>query len=103
MFDLVYLCNLKKYYHMENQQKPTTKIMLNFGVILGILLILVNVIIYALGMIYDQDWKTGSLGLIAMVAVIFLGIKKLKEFNSGLLSLGEAIKAGLGITLIASI
>lgn len=88
---------------MENQQKPTSKITLHFGVILGIISILISVIIYALGMQYDQDWKTGTIGIIAMVVIIFLGIKKLKEFNDGYLTLGQALKTGVGIALIGSI
>ncbi len=88
---------------MESQQKPTNKIMLNYGVILGIVLILINVIIYAMGMIYDQDWKTGSIGIIAMIAVIFAGIKKFREFNDGFLSIGNALKTGLGIAIIGAI
>ena len=88
---------------MESQQKPTNKIMLNYGVILGIVLILINVIIYAMGMIYDQDWKTGSIGIIAMIAVIFTGIKKFREFNDGFLSIGNALKTGLGIAIIGAI
>jgi uncharacterized protein DUF4199 len=88
---------------MEDQQKPTNKTALYYGVILGIVLILANVIVYALGMIYDQDWKTGSIGLIAMIAVLFIGIKKYKEINDSYLTVGQAIKTGLGIAVIGGI
>jgi len=88
---------------MENQQKPTNKTALYYGVILGIVLILANVIVYASGMIYEQDWKTGSIGLIGMIAVLFIGIKKFKEINEGYLTVGQAIKTGLGIAVIGGI
>ncbi|MCF6224287.1 MAG: DUF4199 domain-containing protein [Flavobacteriaceae bacterium] len=88
---------------MENQQTPTKKIILNYGGILGIVSVLISVVIYALGMQYDQDWKTGSLGLIAMAVIIFLGIKKFREFNEDNLSIGEALKTGIGIALIGGI
>jgi len=88
---------------MEDQQKPTNKTALQFGIILGIVSILISVIIYALGMAYDQDWKTGMIGFLAMIIIIFLGIKKYKEFNGGFLTLGEALKTGITIALIGAI
>ena len=88
---------------MENQQIPTKKVALNYGVILGIVSILISVIIYALDKHYDQDWTTRSPGLIAMIVIIFLGIKKYREFNDGFLTLGQALKTGVGIALIGSI
>ncbi|MEN8186254.1 MAG: DUF4199 domain-containing protein [Bacteroidota bacterium] len=88
---------------MENTQKPGSKIMLHYGIILGVASILMSVVLFALGMHYDQDWKQGTFGIIITIAVIFLGIKKYKEFNEGYLTLGEAIKTGLGIALIGGI
>lgn len=88
---------------MEDQQKPTNKTAIQFGIILGIVSVLISVIIYALGMAYDQDWKTGMIGFLAMSIIIFLGIKKYKEFNDGFLTLGEAIKTGITIALIGGI
>ena len=88
---------------MEDQQKPTNKTALHFGIILGIVSVLISVIIYALGMHYDQDWKTGTISFLAMAAVIFIGIKKFKELNGGILSLGQSLKTGIGIALIGGI
>lgn len=88
---------------MENQQTPTKKIILNYGGILGIVSVLISVTLYALGMQYEQDWKTGSIGIIAMAVIIFLGIKKFREFNEGYLSIGEALKTGIGIALIGAL
>ena len=88
---------------MENTQKPSSKIALHYGIILGIASILVSVIFFALNMHYDQDWKQGTLGGLITIAIIFIGIKKYKEFNEGYLSVGDAIKTGLGIALIGGI
>jgi len=88
---------------MENEQKPNSKIALNYGILLGAASILVSVTLYALGMQYDQDWKQGTFGILVMIIVIFLGIKKYKELNGGFLTVGEAIKTGVGIALIGSI
>jgi len=89
---------------MENQPKLLKKsIMLNYGLYLGITSILISVIIYALGMHYDQDWKIGTISIAVMAIIIFLGIKKFKELNNDLLSLGQALKTGIGIALIGGI
>jgi amino acid transporter len=88
---------------MENQQKPTKQIMLNYGVILGFASILISVANYALGNAYNQDWKVSLLGFLVMAAIIVFGIKKYKEANGGLLSLGEGLKTGVGIALIGGV
>ena len=87
---------------MEEQTKPTSKITLHYGVIFGVVSILISVIIYALGMHYDEDWKSW-IGILAMAVIVFLGIKKFKEFNGGYLTIGQALKTGVGIALIGSI
>jgi hypothetical protein len=88
---------------MENLPIPPKKVSLNYGIILGIILILISVIIYALDKHYDQDWVTRSPGIIAMFVIIFLGIKKYREFNNGFLKMGQALKTGIGIALIGAI
>ncbi len=91
---------------MENteiEKKSSSKISLHYGIILGIVSVLISVAVYAMGMQYEQDWKMGSIGIIAMIAVIFIGIKKFKEFNGGYLTVGQAIKTGIGIALIGGI
>ncbi len=88
---------------MENQSQPTKKIIINYGVILAAISILLNVTMYALGKHYDQDWKMGLFGFIIMAVVIFMGIKKAKEFNGNILSLGQALKVGMGIALVAAL
>lgn len=88
---------------MENQPVPTKNVIINYGIYLGIASVLISVLVYALGMQYDQDWKMGSIGIIAMAVIIFLGIKKYKEFNNGYLTVGQALKTGVGIALIGGI
>lgn len=88
---------------MENQQMPTKKIALNYGLILGFLSILQSVALYALGKTYDRDWYTQLIGIIIMAVIIFLGIKEYRKNNNGLLSLGQGLKTGVGIALIGAI
>ena len=88
---------------MDTEKKSSSKISLHYGIILGVISILISVAVYAMGMQYEQDWKMGSIGIIAMIAVIFLGIKKFKELNDGYLTIGQALKTGVGIALIGGI
>lgn len=88
---------------MENQQKSTKQIMLNFGLYSGIAAIIIGVINYAIGNIYEPHWWVFVVSIIVSIALIVLGIKSVKELNGGYLTLGEAIKTGLGIALIGGI
>ena len=88
---------------MENQEITPKQIMLNYGLMLGFASILINVVLYAAGKTYDQHWSVGVVSIIITVAVITLGIKKIKDLNGGFLSLSEALKTGLGIALISGL
>lgn len=88
---------------MENQTNSTKQIMLNYGLYSGIAAILISVVNYAIGNVYDPHWWVMAAGSIISIALIVLGIKKVKELNGGYLSLGEAIKTGLGIALIGGL
>ncbi len=88
---------------MENQKVSAKNIMINYGAILGIISILISVSVYAMGKTYDQHWSIGVISFIVMVAILTMGIKKVKELNDGFLSLGEALKTGLGIALISGL
>ena len=88
---------------MDTLPIPPKKIAINYGIILGVLSILISVLIYAFDKHHDQDWITRSPGLIVMIIIIFLGIKKFREFNDGYLKLSQALKTGIGIALIGAI
>jgi len=88
---------------MENQKSSTTSIMLNYGLILGFVSILLAVANFAFGDVYKPHWISSVVSAVASIAIIVLGIKKIKENNGGYLKLGEALKTGLGIALISGI
>jgi hypothetical protein len=89
---------------MENQKSTSSKqVMLNYGLILGVVSVILSVAIYAMGKIYDQGFGVMAASFVIMAVIIFMGIKNFKEGNNNLLSLGEAIKIGLGIALVGAI
>lgn len=90
---------------MENQTNTTStkQIMLNYGLILGFASILINVTNYALGDIYKPHWSVQAISFLVAVALIVMGLKKVKENNGGYLTLGQSFKAGIGIMLVGAI
>jgi len=88
---------------MENQQTTSKSIMLNYGLMLAVVSILVAVTNFAFGDVYKPHWSVQVLNAVITIVIIVLGLKKVKESNNGLLSLGESLKTGLGIALISGI
>ncbi len=88
---------------MENQKSSSKQIMLNHGLQLGVVSVLLSVSIYAMGKIYDQGIWVMLISFTIMAVIIFLGLQKFRNSNNGLLSLGEALKIGLGISLVGAI
>ncbi|QIE60754.1 DUF4199 domain-containing protein [Rasiella rasia] len=88
---------------MEYQKASVKKVALPYGAILGLLTVMLSVIVYVMDLTYEQPWWQGAIGFGIMILCIIYGIKSFKADNSGFLSLGEAIKVGLAISLIAAI
>ncbi|CAI8392385.1 MAG: Uncharacterised protein [Flavobacterium sp. SCGC AAA160-P02] len=87
---------------MENQVS-SKNIMLKYGVYLAVSSILINLVFYATGTLLTLTWALGLIGILLMVVVLVMGIKKYREINGGLLSWGQAVKIGLGITMVSAI
>ena len=89
---------------MEDQAPISRKsIMLNYGLLLGFVSIIAALVNYVFGDIYQPHWSLMVASLAITAVIIVLGLKKVKELNSGFLSVGEAIKTGLGISLISAL
>lgn len=87
---------------MENK-KSNTQIMLMYGGILGLLTIIISLLNYSFGNIYKPHWVINVLTYILMIVFIVLGLRCFKRSNDGYMKLGQAIKIGLGISLISAI
>lgn len=88
---------------MEPQQLSPGKFARNYGVILGIILILIAVIMYVTGMqIEGVQWPMYIYYVIFPVS-IFYAISQYKKAQGNILSLGEAIKIGLAIAIISAL
>lgn len=88
---------------MTEIQPKTGKFALNYGLILGAISIVFGVMLFSLDMHTDRSWQIQVVGLILTIIVIALGIYQFKKANAGFLSLSQAMKIGVGITLIATL
>lgn len=88
---------------METQTASIKKNALTFGLLLGLASIALSVISYVMGVHLERPWWLSVLGILLMVAFLYQGIKTYKTENGGFLSLGEALKVGLAISVIAGI
>ena len=88
---------------MENQKASIKKIALNYGIIWGLLTIVLSVISYVTDTYFERPWWLTVAGIAIMVGVIVYGLKAYKFENEGFLSVSESLKVGLAISLIAAI
>ena len=79
------------------------KIALNYGVLWGMLSIVLSVILYVTNNYIGGSWVQSLAGTIIMIGAIVYGLKAFKSDNEGFLSLSEALKVGLAISVIAAI
>tara|TARA_B110000495_G_scaffold61975_1_gene52661 strand:+ start:23 stop:544 length:522 start_codon:yes stop_codon:yes gene_type:complete len=87
---------------MENQVSSKST-MLNYGLLLGVASIFINLAAYALGIHLDQDWRIGTLGFLAMIVIIVLGIRNFKSVNNNLITWGQSVKIGVGIAIVSAL
>ena len=88
---------------MENQKLSTGKFAMNYGLILGVVMVLIGVITYVTGMaLKGVQWPTYLYYIIFPIVIIY-AIGQYKKHNANLLSLGEAIKIGVVIAAISAI
>ena len=88
---------------METQQAKASKFILNYGVVLGIIMVVLGVIMYVANAHLNPHWSYSVITFLIFIAVLSFGIKAFKKENGGFLTLGEAIKVGVGIALIGGI
>ncbi len=88
---------------MDTQNLTPGKFAVNYGVILGLVMIIINVITYVTGLALEgAQWPTAIYYLIFAI-VIFYAIYQFKRRNANLLSLSEALKVGVLIGVVSAI
>lgn len=87
----------------EMQKASVKKIGINYGMLLALAVIVVSIVVYVMGLSAQQPWWQSTLNFLLSITLIWMGIKAFKNENDGFLSLGDALKTGLAISLIAGI
>jgi hypothetical protein len=87
---------------MENKASSKS-IIVNYGLILGVIGVLISLILYATGNSLKLNWVNGVAGFAAMIVIITLGIKKFKAGNGGYLTFGQGVKIGMFIALLSAV
>lgn len=88
---------------MEATEPKTGKYVLNYGLILGALGVVFGVMLYILDAHTSREPSTMVISLIMTIGVIFWAVYEYRKANNGFLSIGQALKLGAGIGLIAAI
>ena len=88
---------------MEVQQAKASKFVINYGLILGIIMVLLGVVMYVLNFHLEPHWSFTVISGLVFILIVVYGIKAYKKANGGFLSLGEGLKIAVGIALIAAL
>jgi hypothetical protein len=85
-------------------QTPSIKsTIITFGVILGSISVAFQLMLFFLDMHYKNDSTAGIVSLIIMIGVLLYSFISLKKQNEGFLSLSEALKIGIGVSLVSAL
>ncbi len=88
---------------MESQKITPGKFALNYGLILGLIMIVIGVVTYVTGIALElKQWPQYVYYIIFAVTIIY-AISQYKKSNANLLSLGEALKIGVIIGVISAL
>ena len=88
---------------MQTQTNSIKSTMITYGVILGGISIVFQLMLFFLNMHYQQPPAVGIVSLLIMTGLLLFAFIQFKKINEGFLSLSEAIKIGLGISLISAL
>ncbi len=88
---------------MESNTPKIGKFSLNYGLILGGIGVVFAVMLFMADAHTSQSPVNSVVSIVLSVAVIFWGILSFRKANGGFLAVGQALKLGAGIALIAGI
>ena len=87
---------------MENQTSTLKSHILQYGILLGAISVVFNLMLYFLDLHYTQESAVQWVNWFITISVTVLGIYNFRSSNEGFLALGDALKLGLGIGVIAA-
>lgn len=88
---------------MESNQPSTGKYSLNFGLLLGAIGVAFGLMLFFVDAHTTQSPLVQVINIVISVSIIFWGILTYKKANGGYLKIGEALKMGAGMALVAGV
>lgn len=88
---------------METQQPKTGKFAFQYGLLLAGISIVFSLMLYFMDMHLEQNIVFSIIGITIMAVIILLGILAFKKANGGFITLGQAIRTGLGIAALSGV
>lgn len=88
---------------MENLKASIKKVMTTYGILLGIISVLINVVMYVTNNHLQPHWSVQLIGFFVFISIVVVAHKTHKKENDGYMKLATALKIGLGIALISAI
>ncbi len=88
---------------MKEEHTSSKKIIINYGILLGLLSVVLGAFMYFTNAYLDPHWVYSVISFAIIIAVVTYGIKAYKAANQEYLNLSDALKVGIGIALIGGI
>ena len=88
---------------MKSKKPSSGKYSLIYGLVYGLFGVVLGLMLFFLDMHYQNDSIVQVVAAIVGVIIIMYGIIQYKKENEGFLNLSDALKLGLGITLISGL
>ncbi|WP_299526230.1 DUF4199 domain-containing protein [Winogradskyella sp.] len=88
---------------MEHQKPTAGKFALNYGIILGVIMLAISVTMYVTGMALEGVQWPVFIYYVLFPIIIIYGISQFKKTNANTLSLGDGLKVGLAIAIISAL
>ena len=88
---------------MDNQTPSIKSTIITYGVILGSISVAFQLMLFFLDMHYKNDSTAGIVSLVLMIGVLLYSFISFKKQNEGFLSLSEALKIGVGASLVSAL
>jgi hypothetical protein len=92
-----------KNYNMPNQNSSLKSNIITYGIILGSISVVFQLMLFLLDMHYKNDSTAGIVALLITSGVLVYSFIVFKKNNEGYMTLSEALKIGLGVSLISAI
>lgn len=88
---------------MEEKNITTGAFALRYGLIYGGIAVAFSLMLFFMDMHYQNDSMQGIVSMVIMAGTLLAGMIAFRKANDGFISLGEALKVGVGASLIGAL